>query len=596
MATSPKTPADWQRVLVGHFQAGDYAALEAAAERALARLPGFVFGWKALAVAQQALGKDALAAATQAAKLAPGDAEAQVNLGNILREAGRLDDALNALRQAVALNPRQPVFRLNLANAQRAAGELAGAEAELRTAIQLAPDFAEAHNNLGHTLFGQPGRLPEAIACYRQALALQPDFRAAAENLLFALNYLDGLPPEEMRATAEAVAARLSAAAPVLPPVSARRGLERSSEPDPGRVLRIGLVSGDFRRHSVGLLLAPVLESLAGEGLEIHVFANQRVEDEVSARIRAAVAAWHPVWGLADAALAGLIRAQEIDLLVDLAGYTAQNRLAVFAARPAPVQLAWLGYFATTGLPAIDYVLASPDVLPDSEARHFTERTWCLPHTYYVFEPPQLDLAAAEPRTGPPVFGCFSNLAKLSEPVFEVWCRLLCEQPAATLYLKAPQLKSPEVRARLLDRFARGGVATDRLRLEVSSSYADYLAAYRDVDLMLDTRPFAGGLTTCEALWMGVPVLAWRGDRMIGHQGEMILRALGLDDWIAADASDYVRRALAALARRGTPDDRALRTGLRQRLLASRLCDVPGFARELSRAWRGMWQAHSARS
>ena len=582
---APHSAADWQRRLVGYFQSGDYATLEREAERALATLPGFVFGWKALAVARQALGKDALEAAAQAARLSPGDPEAQVNLGNILREAGRLDEALAALRQAVTLNPRQPAFRLNFANALRAAGQLAAAEAELRAAIGLAPGFAEAHNNLGHTLFGQPGRLPEAIACYRQALALQPDFRAAAENLLFALNYLDGVPPAAMRQTAEQVAARLAAAAPVLPPLPPRPA---------GFPLRVGLVSGDFRRHSVGNLLAPVLEALAGEPFEIHVFANQRVEDEVSQRIRAAVAAWHPVWGMSDGALAELVRAQSIDLLVDLAGYTAQNRLAVFAARPAPLQLAWLGYFATTGLGSIDYVLGSPDVTPASEADHFSEKCWRLPHTYYVFEPPALDLAPAAPRHGAPVLGCFSNLAKLSEPLLSTWCTLLAEVPEATLFLKAPQLASPEVRSALLARFARGGVGAERLRLEAGSSYRDYLEAYREVDLILDTTPFAGGLTSCEALWMGVPVLAWRGDRMIGHQGEMILRAAGLDDFIATDPADYVARAAAALRRRGEPADLALRAGLRSRLLASPLCDVAGFARELSSAWQAMWQRRAA--
>jgi predicted O-linked N-acetylglucosamine transferase (SPINDLY family) len=294
---------------------------------------------------------------------------------------------------------------------------------------------------------------------------------------------------------------------------------------------------------------------------------------------------------LSDEKLAQQIRDDGIDILIDLSGHTGHNRLLMFAWKPAPIQLTWLGYFASTGLAAMDYLLADPWMVPAAETDHFIEKIWYMPESYLCFTAPYFDICV-EPlpalNHSHITFGCFNNLNKMNDAVVALWVKVLRAVPNSRLFLKTGQLDEASMRHSVAQRFAEHGIDASRLILESASPRAELLAAYNRVDIALDPFPYPGGTTSAEALWMGVPVLTLAGDRFLSRMGESILQNVGLSDWIAADADDYVARAvrhagnISGLA--------ALRDGLRQQVLASPLFDAPRFAHHFETALRGMWK------
>jgi len=295
---------------------------------------------------------------------------------------------------------------------------------------------------------------------------------------------------------------------------------------------------------------------------------------------------------LSDERLAHKIREDRIDILIDHSGHTAHNRLPMFAWKPAPVHVSWLGYFATTGVAAMDYLIADPWTLPESEEANFTEKIWRLPQTRLCFTAPDVDLPVPPLpalENGTITFGCFNNLTKMNDSVVALWARILTAVPRSRLFLKAKQLGEASVKQSIVERFAGHGIHSERLTLEGRSPRPEYLAAYQRVDIGLDPFPFPGGTTTAESLWMGVPVLTLAGERFLARQGVGLLMNAGLPDWIAADPEDYVARAVSHAGELHRLA--ALRSGLRAQVLASPIFDAPRFARHFEAALRGMWQA-----
>jgi predicted O-linked N-acetylglucosamine transferase (SPINDLY family) len=359
---------------------------------------------------------------------------------------------------------------------------------------------------------------------------------------------------------------------------------------DPQRRLRVGFVSGDLHSHPVGYFLESVLAHIDLTALEIFLYPTYSKIDTLSRRLQAMGFAWESLVGLSDERAAQRVRENAIDILVDLSGHTGHNRLRVFAHKPAPVQVTWLGYFATTGLQAMDYILCDRYVAPASEFDHFVEKPWYLPDTYLCFAPPVVNLRVAPLpalTTGRFTFGCFNNLTKLNDAVVALWARVLLAVPASRLFLKTKQLDDATVRQSVVDRFAAHNIDAGRLILEGAAPRAELLAAYSRVDIALDPFPYPGGTTSAEALWMGVAVLTLAGERFLSHIGESILQNAGLPEWVCANTDDYVARAasyagdLQRLA--------ALRNGLRQQVLVSPLFDAPRFARHFEDALRDMW-------
>jgi predicted O-linked N-acetylglucosamine transferase (SPINDLY family) len=364
-----------------------------------------------------------------------------------------------------------------------------------------------------------------------------------------------------------------------------------ANTPDPDRPLRIGFVSGDFRRHPVGYFLEDVLASLPKTSLQLVAYANQVREDEVTDRLRPHFDFWRNIRSLNDDEAAAQIRADGIDILVDLSGHTKANRLLVFARKPAPVQVTYLGYFTSTGLKSIDYFLVDRWQAPEGEQLYYSETPFRQPGHHLCFTPPRLDIPVGPLpalRNGHVTFGNFNILAKMNDAVVASWSEILKAVPGSRLFLKSEQLDGDDVAASVHARFAAHGISADRLELEGKSPFDEYLASYQRVDIALDPFPYNGGTVTVQALWMGVPVLTLRGDCHVGRNGTSILSALDMPEWVAQDGADYIERAtqlaggLTALA--------ALRETLRPRLLASSLCDAPRFARDLEAAFREMWR------
>jgi predicted O-linked N-acetylglucosamine transferase (SPINDLY family) len=507
--------------------------------------------------------------------------EANNNLGILCNDQGRLNEARACLERAIAAKPDFAEAHNNLGSVLRELGQMEAARASFHRAADLNPRLPEAHNNLG-TVAQDEGRFAEAYVHYDLALNLKHDYAEAMSNALLTGQYDPALSVADIHERHRRFAERFE---------QPLRGdwPRHANSRDPNRRLRIGFVSGDLRSHPVGFFLENVLGHLDRQFLDITLFPTNACSDPLTQRLRAADVSWHPLAGVSDEEAARGLLDAGIDILVDLSGHTADNRLTLFARKPAPIQVSWM-YFSTTGLASIDYLLCDRYVLPPGDDAWFVERPWRLPDSYLCFTPPgeQVDVTPLPAvSSGMVTFGCFNNLSKLNDAVVDCWARVLLAVPDSRLFLKSKQLADDTIRAAVRLRFAGCGVAPDRLMLEGPSARAEYLRAYNRVDITLDPFPFPGGTTTVEALWMGVPVLTRRGDRFISRAGESILQTAGLPGWIAADDDDYVAKAAAFAA--GLEELAPLRAGLRAQLVASPVCDAARFARNLEAAFRGMW-------
>lgn len=531
----------------------------------------------------------ALNALETAVQWQPTLASAHHHLANLLLDLGRAEQAVASYRQALALEPRHAEVHVNLGAALLAAGQPSSAVAALEQALVLAPDLAPAHSQLGHLLktVGQP---VQALPHFERALALQPESLRLHSELLFMQNYLH--PTAEQRQHSRALALRFAAQAAR----QAQRCTSWPNTPDPDKRLRIGLVSGDLRTHPVGYFLESVLAALKAEApgqLDVVLYANHPEVDALSRRLQSLSQGWRTVASLDDAEAVRAIRNDGIDVLIDLSGHTNHNRLSMLACKPAPVQLSWLGYCATTGLDSIDAFLADPWIVPIGNEADFVEPIERLPHSFLCVTPPPFDIAVGPPPVlshGQLTWGCFNHLAKMNDAVVALWSRVLHAVPNSRLALMATALNDSLVQQQVRARYAQHGIGADRLWLQAARPRADYLAAYGQVDITLDPFPYPGGTTTADSLWMGVPVLTLPGDSALSRQGASLLHNAGLPGWVARSADDYV-----GLARQHATERQALadlRCSLRRRLLASPLCDATRFAADLHKSLRRVWRRY----
>ncbi|HEY2341917.1 MAG TPA: tetratricopeptide repeat protein [Chthoniobacteraceae bacterium] len=517
----------------------------------------------------------------------PGHADAQSNLGKALLELSRPEEAAAACRECLRLNPRHYNAELVLGAALLARGEIDEAIAACQRAIALHPQAAEAYLNLGNCQKDQ-GRLDEAIACYRKVVELRPDWPEGQSNLLLALHYQPGIGPQALLAEHRVWQRRHATVRAPDGPVRNGRAFENA--PDPERPLKIGYVSGDFREHPIGRFLLPLLEQHDRERYSVHAYANVGRPDGFTEQLRSQTAVWRNIFGVRDEEAAELIRRDGIDILVDLSAHTAHNRLLLFARKPAPVQATYLAYPSTTGLDAMDYRITDPWLDPPGERTDgYAERSVWLPESYWCylappFAPPVRQTPAIE--NGFVTFGCLNNFVKVSQASLELWRRLLQRTPESRLLLHAPQ---GERRRELLNWFADEGIESRRIEFFERQAMARYLEAYHRIDVALDPYPFGGGTTTCDALWMGVPVVSLAGLTAVSRAGRSILSNAGLPALVAPSESAYVEIALALtedLTRLGE-----LRATLRSRMQTSPLMDAVRFTRGLEEAYRKMWRA-----
>ncbi len=511
----------------------------------------------------------------------PDLSEAHLGLGAALMALGRLQEAERSFRAALALRPGYPEAHSNLAVTLMDLGRLQEAEHSCLQALALMPDYAEARSNLGKAL-AQMGRIDEAVAALRRALSINPDFMVGHSNLLFHLSHDPGVSSEEVFAEHRAFSDRFEA------PFHGRWPRHRNL-PDPGRRLRVGFVSADLRAHPASSFIEPLWTALASKQVEIWAYSNHRLQDEVTLRLKGLAHQWREAVGMSDEELAGQIREDGIDILFDLSGHTGDNRLLAFARKPAPIQVScWIGNPNTTGLKAMDYFLAdrfsAPPGLLDAL---FTEKIVRLP-TGASFQP--LDPAPAVNglpalQSGALTFGSFNRSDKLTQGVVALWSRVLNAVPGSRMLLGG--LSDASRKANLTEQFARNGVDAGRLVFHPRVGMTEYLALHHQVDLILDTFPFAGGATSCHAAWMGVPVLTLAGKTLSSRLGVMINSGIDLPEFIAESEDAFVARAVWWSQR--LPELAALRARLRSQVLASPLCQRQAAARWLELALRTMW-------
>ncbi|MDD9904932.1 MAG: tetratricopeptide repeat protein [Rhodospirillaceae bacterium] len=518
--------------------------------------------------------REAIACYQAALDRRPDYLEARGNMGVALQEAGDSAAAIECFESVLENAPEDGATWTHLGAALATEGRLVDAEAAHRKAIALLPGSPDPHNNLGIVLKDQ-GRLVEARDAYQAALERDPADSGLHSNLLMCLCYDPAVTAEETIELHRDWAARYAPLADVEP-----------FHIDDKGPLRVGYLSPDFREHSVAYFVDSIFANHNSACVSLYAYNDAADSDETTARLRASTAHWRDVYTDDTETLYRRIRDDGIQVLIDLAGHTANNRLPVFARRAAPVQVTWLGYGMTTGLPQMDYLLSDDWVDPPGPADDWcTEEICRLPSGFMCYTPPR-DTPLPEPKTGRPLtFGSFNNLSKVNEDVVALWARLLQAVPDSELLLKSRQLADPSICDRLRSQFAASGIAPNRIRFTGrTASRAEHYALYGAVDVALDTFPYNGATTTCEALWMGTPVVALTGDRHVGRFGLTFLTRAGFPEWVG-DTPDAFVSIAAALAR-----DRPDAETVRRTVAGSLLVDGAAAARDLETAYARMWQ------
>ncbi|MBP7371379.1 MAG: tetratricopeptide repeat protein [Opitutaceae bacterium] len=582
-----------------------------------------------LGVALQALDRLQEAETQLRASLAlvPKAPDAWMHLGIVLERQNRPADAIAALQKAIELNPRHSEAMEQLGTLLTATQGAAAAEPIFRKLVSLQPNRASAWSNLGITL-GNIGELGEALTCFERALALEPrlahahagqgltlercyrlpealaaysraidcnpsQYDAQSARLL-GLHYLPDIPREQLFAEHVQTGQRMAATLP-----KSCLSAQVPARPATRTRLRLIILSADLRAHSVAYFLEPLLAHLDRTAFEVILYHDHAKVDAMTERLRSLADEWRYIAAAPHHAVAALLRNDAPDILLDLAGHTGLNRIALFSQRFAPVQVTYLGYPDTTGMPAMDYRLTDPFADPPGDSDAFnTETLVRFPATAWCYAPPLSAPAPAAPPSasfGNITFGCFNNFAKITDELLAIWARLLAAVPHSRLLLKGHGLEVPALRADIHRRFAQAGLDSNRVELlGRTSTIAEHLATYARIDVALDTFPYHGTTTTCEALWMGVPVVTRAGDRHASRVGISLLQAARHPDWIAHDWDAYI--ALAVQLANDLPLRTLLRQRLRDDLRQSALLDHPAQAARFAAALQSMWAEKNTRA
>jgi len=613
----PGLPEAWNNLGTALRERQRMEDAEAAFRRAVQLRPEYLEALTNLGAVLASRGcvDEALTVYRRALQLQPGYSQIHLNLGNLFWQAGRRDEATASYRRALELKPDFAEAHYNLGNAFTEQGEFEQAAAAFRHALEIRPGYAEAHNNLGialvecgriddaigayrralelrfdhpetHNNLGvslmQRGQLDEAIAAFRHALRLKPDRADFHSNLIYTLHAHpaenDGTIAEEHRRW------NRQFSEPVRPLIR-----PHANDRQPGRRLRIGYVSPDFRAGSVAFFLTPLLENHDHRQYEVYCYASVRHPDGVTQRLQKTADVWRDVGALSDQQLAECVRNDGVDILVDLSMHTTGNRLQAFARKPAPVQVSWLAYPGTTGVETMDFRMTDaridPARSPDDVAGGEPVR---LPDAWCCYAPiGEFPLVAPSPaaQNGFVTFGSLNQFSKIHESLLADWAQLLERLPASRLLMICPEGESRE-RTRAV--FAAHGVVGGRVELIARQSWADYVRLFERIDLALDTFPCNGMTTTCHTLWMGVPVITRAGTTAVSRAGRSLLETIGFPEWVADSDEEYIH-----IAAEWAQDHLRLaetRRVLRSRMEASPLMDAPRFARHVEDAYRTIWK------
>lgn len=538
------------------------------------------------------LTEQALAVFIELDHLKPNDAVLINNIGLALTYLLRHEDAIRYLQQAVAINPDYAIAHLNLGLAFSGNGDVTQAEKCYSRSLKIDPKLVQAKLNLGSLLI-KKGFVDEAQREFEGVLQLEPKNLKALGGVIFAEH---SRYPQNMPRQTELVRryARLIEGDHTPRMISAiKKPLDSP--------LRVGMVSGDLRDHPVGYFLESTLSQIKidpelSNRLTLIAYCNKSSQDEYTQRLRAEFDQWYQVDQMDDDSLVKKIKEDQVDILIDLSGITEHHRLPVFSKRAAPLQISWLGYFASTGLSSIDYVLADHISVPTNEEQWFSEKVWRLPHLRYCFSiPSHAPQVSPSPCINNPqvVFGCYQMLNKFNQSILLCWKRILDACPMARIRIQSKELSNDNVKADFIQRLNDLGLDLQRIDLVGKMSRQDYLASYSEVDILLDTFPYPGGTTTAEALWMGVPTLTLALPTMLGRQGEALMANAGLLDWVVHSEEDYVQKAISwGVADQHQRETLAkLRADMREQVKDSPVFNAKQFAGEFVDALYGMRKA-----
>ena len=572
-----------------HKKQGNTREAIACFQAAVALAPDFAQAYNNMGNALQAEGRarEAIDCYRRALDLEPNHFRAMNNMGAILQEEGNLAQAVVYYQEAIRLRPDCDEVHYNLGNTFREQGRLTEAIACYQKATEINPVYTQAYNNKGNALKEQ-GRIPEAISCLEKALELQPDYTQAHSNLLFGLHYQDRIDPLHLFLHHQEWGQRH---APGCDDAPRSRNNGRASE----RRLRVGYVSPDFRAHAVAYFAEPIMASHDPEAFEVFSYSDVARPDSTTDRLRALSTNWRDISAMDDNQAKNLIRSDRIDILVDLAGHSANNRMPLFAAKPAPVQVTYLGYPDTTGLATMDYRItdAYADPLGTTEPYH-TEELVRLPDSFLCYRPPRETPDVSDPParvSGRITFGSFNHRPKITPSVARLWAEILLALPDAQLVLKSRSFSDQQTRRSLQEMFTGAGIASDRITfVSYVPSHFDHLDLYNRIDIGLDTFPYNGTTTICEALWMGVPVITLAGEIHPSRVGMSLLSNVGLPELIAGSPQEYVDKALQLAG--DLERLRALRSGLRSMMADSCLMNEGEFTRSLESVYRQMWHRY----
>jgi len=636
-------------------QQGNNPLAEQLIRKALKLDPNMLQAYNNLGIVLRALGKLEQARITylKLIKLKPDYADAHCNLGAVYQSLNEADNAINSLNTAIKLDPNHVNAYNTLGIMHRSIKNLDLSISCLQKVITLEPSFAEAHNNLGNVFYEQKDYEP-AIHCYQSALKYKADYAEAFNNLgrllketghfekaistfqqalelqpnndtflfncallyhemgqsqlaieyyqkivnlgsalnshLLAMNCFSVFSQEELFKLHCEWGQETIKNLPINRPKTRKLNLKKEQR------LRIGYVSADFRMHSVSYFFEPLIAHHDKAKVEVYCYANNKEEDHVTEAIKGYADHWRSITTLSDLDVVNLIHKDKIDILIDLAGHTGGHRLEVFAYKPAPLQITWLGYPNTTGLSTIDYRLTDEQADPEAEDKQLhSEKLIRLPHGFLCFNGDQeLDYQPEAPIAKHKyiTFGSFNNFIKVTQEVLETWSEILAEIPDSKLVIKSQQLTNKSTQKNILDIFIKQGIDTDRITLLGKvANYNEHLAMYSQIDIALDPFPYNGTTTTFEALWMGVPTLTIRGDHHISRVGASILQRIGLDDFIAHDKQDYIAKAKAYSE--DAPYLNQLRKGLRDRAINSDLCNAQQFTDDFESCLLDLAQQHN---
>ena len=519
---------------------------------------------------------------TEAINAQPDNHSHYVGLGQVYAAQRDDDKAIDVYRQAQRLNPQDHKIYNNVGFLLKRAGRFQEAIEAFNASLRINQNYALAHNNLGMVL-QEKGLIEEAVKHFRIASRLNPTpFVKAQGNLLFLQAAFCLCPSGELLRQHREWGERQRAGKDI-------GRWPRVADPDPSRRLRIGYVSADFRQHPVATFMEPLFRNHDSNAVEIFCYAGAFQPDAISHQLESLSDHWCTTTELSDSALERRIRQDKIDILIDLGGHTANNRLAIFTRRLAPIQATYLGYCASTGLEAMDYWITDTVLHPRDTQECASEQIYRLPRCWVCYQPPEgaPDVSQREANLNQITFGSLNNVHKMSDDVYQAWAEILHSLPGSRLVLKSSRLEVQGVSDELLSKFRSLGIDTSRIELQTRTPPPDYLTVYDKIDIALDTFPRTGGTTAADALWMGVPVITLAGERYVERLVASKLEAIGRPEWVATNPQEYIAKAIELAQNPALLKE--LRVTQRQQIEQSPLCDAKGLAQTMEQAYREMW-------